>query len=195
MQLPYLDKVIESPDGAEARVLDEANVDFSSSVEGRKATETLVKRAQGGEQIETKNSDGQVESVYTARPNDAIFQNIHNPDDVYVPGNPDGSRWKFDELEEKGYEITGKVEGGVTVKSAAMSQLLVEAIEGPTCIENAWGEGAHQFLYDGATLKLNDNGAVTGIDKEAFDATWEYEGQPAKAPDVCHDATNEYDNS
>ena len=44
----------------------------------------------------------------------------------------------------------------------------------PTCIKDAWGVGAHQFLFKGATLKKDlKSGKVTGIDKFAFDETWE----------------------
>lgn len=175
MQLPYTTEMVSSPDGIICKVLDSKAVGFANAVEGRKATETLVRRADGGEAIETKNGQGKVESVYTAKTGDAIFINLHNPADMYVPGNPDGSRWQFKDLTSKGYEITGddQERGGVRVKSTAMSKLLHEAIEEPTCIKNAWGEGQHQFLFAGATLKLNNNGTISGIDKTAFDATWE----------------------
>ena len=143
--------------------------------------ETLVRRAEGGEQIETKNSENKVESVYTAQSGDAIFINLHNLDDVYVPADADGARWKFKDLEKKGYEITREDQenGGVLVKSTTTAKLLHEIIQEPTCIKDAWGEGQHQFLFSGATLKQGDNGRVTGIDKEAFDATWEITSRPA----------------
>jgi hypothetical protein len=181
MQLPYTQETVSSPDGLDCKVLDSKAVSFANAFEGRKATETLVRRAEGGEAIETKNGEGKVESVYTAQAGDAIFVNLHNPDDVYVPGSPDGSRWQFKDLASKGYEITGDdhERGGVRVKSTTMSKLLLEAVEEPTCIKNAWGEGQHQFLFAGATLKLNNNGSVTGIDKSAFDATWEITSRPA----------------
>ena len=175
MELNYRQEWIDNPDGIACQVLDEEAVDFSFAVVGRKVAETLVRRAQGGEDIETKNSEGQIESVYVAQEGDAIFVNLHNMDDIYVPGNKDGSRWQYDELESKGYEIVGddKQNGGIRVKNTATSRLLVETVIEPTCIKDAWGEGQHAFFFTGATLKLNDNGRVTGIDKEAFDATWE----------------------
>ena len=180
MLLPYTNEVVASPDGIDCKVLDANAVDASGAVEGRKATQTLVRRAEGGEAIETKNKEGKVESVYTAKAGDAIFINLHNPDDIYVPGNADGSRWQFSELTSKGYEISGEDQerGGVLVKSTSTSKLLHEAVEEPTCIKDAWGEGQHQFLFAGATLKLNANGRVTGIDKSAFDATWEITARP-----------------
>lgn len=180
MSLIYREESLVSPDGISCKVLDTDNVDFSAAVEGRKATETLVRCAVGGEHIETKNSEKRVESVYIAKSGDAIFVNLHNPDDVYVPGNPDGSRWQFKDLTSKGYEITGDdhEKGGVLVKSTKTAKLLPESIQQPTCIKNAWGEGQHQFLFTGATLKKDDKGNVTGIDKEAFDATWEITSKP-----------------
>lgn len=175
MTLKYKEEVIASPDGIPCTVLDVASVDFSAAAQGRKATETLVRCAQGGERIETKNSEKKVEAVYIAQKGDAIFINLHNPDDMYVPGNSDGSRWQFKDLTNKGYEITGEDQekGGVLVKSTKTAKLLHEVIQQSTCIKNAWGEGQHQFLFTGATLKQDDTGKVTGIDKEAFDATWE----------------------
>jgi hypothetical protein len=175
IMLPYTNEIIASPDGIDCRVLDGNSISFAGAVEGRKSTETLVRRAEGGEKIETRNADRKVESIYVAQPGDAIFINLHNPDDIYVPGNPDGSRWQFSDLTTKGYEISGDdhEHGGVRVKSAQVSRLLHEAVHEPTCIKDAWGAGQHQFLFKGATLKLNGNGAVTGIDKTAFDATWE----------------------
>ncbi len=174
MSLPYVSEKIESPDGVLCQVLDSARVDFSAAAEGRKKAETLVREARGGEEIVTRNKSGQVESIYTAKPGDAIFINLHNPDDVYVPGNADGTRWQFSELAERGYEVTAReADGAVRVKSAVYAPLLPEAVEKPTCIKDAWGAGQHQFLYPGATLKGNGPGRVTGIDKTAFDATWE----------------------
>ena len=175
MALTYTAETIDSPDGIPCKVLDIGSIDFNYAIMGRKSAETLVRKAEGGERIETKNSDKIVESVYIAEPGDAIFINLHNPNDMYVPGNPDGSRWKFNELTSKGYEIVGEDQdrGGVLVKSTAQSKLLHEAVKEPTCVKDAWGKGQHQFLFEGATLKQGENGRVTGIDKEAFDNTWE----------------------
>jgi hypothetical protein len=176
MQLPYLNETILSPDGVPCEVLDVLHVDFNqASSLGRKSAETLVKEAQGGEAIVTKNKEGKTESTYIAQKGDAIFVNLDNPDDVYVPGNLDGTRWKFSELRQKGYDIiSGHPDTrGVRVKSAKTFKVFPEAVEKPTCIKDAWGAGQHQFLFSGATLKLNDNGQVTGIDKNAFDKTWE----------------------
>lgn len=180
--LPYTDDHVTSPEGIACRVLDVAALDFSGAATGRKATETLVRRAAGGEKIVTRNTAGLIESVYETKPGDAIFINLHNPDDAYVPGNADGTRWQFSELAAKGYEITGEdaALGGVRVKSNATFKILHEAVASPTCVRDAWGPGQHAFLHAGATLKLNANGSVSGIDKTAFDATWEVL-QPATA--------------
>jgi hypothetical protein len=142
MQLPYLSETIQSPDGIECSVLDEVRVDFNkASSRGRKKAETLVKEAQGGEKIVTRNKAGQVESTYIAQKGDAIFVNVHNPDDVYVPGNPDGSRWQFSQLREKGYDIIHghplATANSVIVKSAQTFKLFPNAVEKPTCIKDA----------------------------------------------------------
>ena len=175
MSLIYTEEIIANPDGILCRVLDTARLDFSGAVEGRKTAMTLVRCADGGERIETMNSEKKVEAVYTAQRGDAIFINLHNRHDMYIPGDADGSRWQFREVAGKGYEIVGKDQqgGGILVRSRETSGLLHECIRQPTCIKNAWGEGHHQFLFPGATLKKGNNGRVTGIDKEAFDATWE----------------------
>ncbi len=173
--LSYTGETIINDDGVECAVLDKSSVDFTGAAEGRKTAETLVRRAEGGEEIHTRNSEGQIESTYVAKEGDAIFINLHNFDDIYVPGNDDGSRWQFSELEQRGYEIVGddQENGGVRVKNTQTSRILHEVIDRPTCIKDSWGEGAHAFLYEGATLKDNGGGRVTGIDKEAFDNTWE----------------------
>lgn len=175
MPLPYSNETLTSPDGIECRVLEASRVNFDNAARGRKSTETLVRCAEGGEDITTRNTEGKIENTYIAKKGDAIFINLHNHNDIYVPGNPDGSRWQFSELAAKGYVITGEdmENGGVRVKNGATFKILPEAIESPSCIKDAWGAGHHQYLYPGATLKLNDNGLVTGIDKSAFDATWE----------------------
>ncbi len=169
--MKYTNEVITSPDNIACDVLEVTGVDFRAAERGRKKTETTVRKAEPGEEIVTRNN-GIVESVYVTVGGEAIF--INNPDDVYVPGNPDGSRWQFSELEQKGYEIISRVDSEtVTVKSAQTFPILPEIITQPTCIKDAWGPGQHQFIFKGATLKLNDNGSVTGIDKNAFDTTWE----------------------
>ncbi len=119
MSLVYQDKVIQGPDGTSCRALDVSAVTVEGSLEGRKSSVTLVRCAAGGEDVETKNAAGQVESVYTAVAGDAIFINLHNLDDMYVPGNADGTRWKFADISAKGYEIVGddQEHGGVLIKS------------------------------------------------------------------------------
>ena len=187
MALPFTGETLANPEGKVCPVLDPSRVDFSKAVLGRKKTETLVRRAKGGELIETRNKEGQVETTYTTKPGDAIFVNLHDEKDVYCPGNADNTRWQFDDFLSKGYEVSaGSIAGGaVKVKSTASAKILPEAVTQDVCVKDAWGPGQHQFLYKGATLKQGNNGVVTGIDKSAFDATWEVLGQkskPAAAP-------------
>lgn len=182
--LKYKDKIIKSPDGQFCKVIDTPRVDFKYASIARKTAQTLVCRAHGGERLETKNAKDEIESVYLAKTGDAIFVNPHNPNDRYVPGNPDGSRWQFDDLTTCGYEVVGKdtKTGGVFVLSSKTFQFLHEVVKEPSCVEDAWGKGQHQFLFNGASLKLNGDGKVTGIDKDAFDSTW----QILSAPSLKH---------
>jgi hypothetical protein len=175
MQLSYTRGVLISPDSITCQILNTAQIDFSNAALARKSAETLVRRAEGGERIITKSTAGRIEHIYTAKAGDAIFINLHNPTDTYVPGNADGTRWQFQELEQKGYVITGDdpVNGGIRIKSTETFKILHEVVEKPTCIKNAWGVGQHIFLFAGASLKLHANGHVSGIDKSAFDNTWE----------------------
>ena len=144
---------------------------------GRKCKETIVLRAKEAEKIETTNALDLVESVYITKEGDAIFYNSEK--DKYVPRDGNGNAWMFDTIENYGYEITAEPfkfgdNVAIKVKSTNKAYVLPEIVEIPTCIKNAWGEGDHQFLFQGATLKKDPNsGKVTGIEKEAFDNTWE----------------------
>ena len=172
MKLPFTDETIDNANGTPCRVLDSSRVDFQSAAFGRKTALTLVKKAEGGEATGQNFKDGPEGAEYVAQPGDAIF--INSPDDIYVPGNKDGSRLQYEDLEAKGYEKTREsTDGdGILVKSPT-APLLVKVVDEPICIKDAWGAGQHQFLYPGATLKLNDGGAVTGINKDGFDGKWE----------------------
>lgn len=182
--LYYIDEIIKNEDGIECQVLDTTKVDFSTSCVGRKKKETLILKANGDEKIETINSEGLVESTYITNPGDAIF--VNSEKDSYVPRDTNGNAWQFDSIESYGYEITSDIfyhngNEAINVKSTKLSSLLPEIITIPTCIKDAWGQGAHQFLFNGATLKKDtDSGKVTGIDKGAFDETWEILENKAK---------------
>ncbi len=175
--LYYTDEIINNEDGIQCQVLDISKVDFSISCVGRKKKETTILRANGNEKIETINSTGLVESTYITNPDDAIF--VNNEEDIYVPRDAYGNAWQFDFIENHGYEVTSDTffhngNMAINVKSTKLSSLLPEIITIPTCIKDAWGKGSHQFLFMGATLKKDiDSGKITGIDKGAFDETWE----------------------
>lgn len=177
MNLNYMNEFICNSDGIPCMVLDLATIDFSEAYIGRKSKETIILKANGGERIETINSAGLVEATYVANLGDAIFYN--NDMDIYVPRDKDGQAWKFDSVSMYGYEVTGepysfKEKLAINVKSIKMAKLLVEVIEIPTCIKDAWGRGNHQFLFGGATLKQDcETGKISGIDKGAFEETWE----------------------
>lgn len=152
-------------------VLDVQKLDFSQGKIGIKKQLTKVIRANGGEKIETKNKDGKTESITLAKNGDAIFYN--NNLDKYIPFS-NGKAWQFDNLQNYGYEIVKSTKKHVFVKSTNKAHLLVEIIQKPTCIKNAFGENNHQFLYPKATLKKDiKTGQISGIDKNAFDTTWQ----------------------
>lgn len=153
-------------------VLDINSLDFSKGKIGIKKQVTKVAKAKGGEKIQTKNREGQTESVIVANAGDAIFYN--NDNDMYIPTSSDGNSWKFDDIEKYDYEIVERGQNNVFVKSTNKAILLVEIIQKPTCIKNAFGENNHQFLYKGATLKKDiKTNQISGIDKSAFNTTWQ----------------------
>lgn len=176
MELVYTNESIMNEDGISCFVLDVDKIDFSTGVLGRKKTITKVVRAYEGEVIETINSKGLVESSYVTKEGDAIF--INGSRDVYAPRDENGVSWKFDSIASYGYDICKRyVENNrdcVDIISNKTSMLLPHVILIPSCIKNAWGEGFHQFLFEGATLKQDrDTLRVTGIDSQAYDRTWE----------------------
>lgn len=173
MGLKYTGKYIEK-DGKHFSVLNvnESGYDFKYAKLGIKSKITKVLLAKGGEKITTTNSKGEVETTVVAEKGDAIFYN--NEHDKYIPADSNGNHWKFAEIENHGYSIVESGDGFVNIKSNNKGFLLVGAVDKPCVIENAFGEGQHQFLYPGATLKMDVNtGKITGIDKEAFENTWE----------------------
>ena len=173
----YKDEFIENYDGIKCKVLDVDALDFTKGLTGRKKTETVVLKANGGEEVVATNAMGLTESKYITSPGDSIFFNSES--DVYVPRDGEGKTWKFDEIGKHGYDVvTGIYRVGendaIRVISNKYAKLLKEIILIPTCIKNAWGEGSHQFLSKGATLKRDlETGAITGISKDSFDRTWE----------------------
>lgn len=171
-QLPYLNQTVLSPDKTPCKVLNVMLLSFAKAPIGRKSSTTLVKRAQHNEKIVTYNNNGQIESVAYSNKGDAIFEN--SPTDRYIPRDSDGNPFKFECVEKYGYQITEQGSNYCLVKSKKYAKLLVGCIKEPTCILNAFGTGSHQFLFEGATLKQDiSSGKVTGIDKQAFETTWE----------------------
>ena len=166
----YTNEIVEL-NGLEFCVLDVSKLDFSNAKVGIKKQVTKVVCANGGEKIETKNCHGKIESITIAQKGDAIFCN--NQNDKYIPSS-NGVSWKFDNLQNYGYEIVKTKEDCVFVKSTNKALLLVEIIQKNTCIKDAFGKNKHQFLYVGATLKQDiKTGQITGIDKNSFNSTWQ----------------------
>jgi len=170
-RLPYLNQTVLSPDGTPCRVLFVEGLCFDGAPIGRKCSTTLVRRARQNEQVVTFFSDGTVESVTQANENDAIFEN--SPTDRYIPRDASGNPFNFQHIEQYGYQIVEQGSSDCLVKSKLFAKLLVGAVRQPTCILDAFGEGNHQFLFVGATLKQDIlSGKITGISKEAFVKTW-----------------------
>lgn len=177
MELKYTNEIITNPDGIDCHVLDVSSLDFSNAREGRKKKTTIVMRAIDNECINTYNSMGLVESTYIAKDGEAIFYNSDT--DMYVPRDENGVALSFQNISEHGYDIVGDSfqfngRSAIRVRNNNIAKLLPEVIVIPTCIKDKWGKGSHQFLFEGATLKKDIlTGKISGIDKEAFDETWE----------------------
>jgi len=164
-------ETIKNENGIDCEVLDIDKLNFTNAKIGIKNSFTKVLKASSGEKIITKNKEGLIEAVYVASENDAIF--VNSIIDKYVPRDDCGNTFKYDEIEKYGYEVVEKNKDFCIVKSNNKALLLVEEIKKPTCIKNAWGEGSHQFLFEGATLKKDfKTGKITGIEKDAFLNTW-----------------------
>ena len=167
--LPTTGEYLPNPQGVMCPVLDVSQLDFSGASKAVKRDLTLVRPAEQGEFIH-ENFNGEEETYgYKAETGDAVF--VNSPIDQYVPLALDGSRLKFDDLEENGYKIVSLHEGTAYV-ACPSAEFLVGVVEDHICIRNTWGEedslSNHQFLSAGATLKLDQHGKVTGLDKEGF---------------------------
>lgn len=168
--MEYTGEYIEK-DGEKFPVVDVEKLDFSDAQVGVKSKLTKVYRAKGGEEITTRNSNGEVESVYIAKKGDAIFYN--NAKDIYVPADNYGNRFRYSQIESYGYSVQERTADYVVVRSNNKGLLLVGCVDQKCAIKNAFGDGQPQFLYEGATIKKDiKTGNISGIDKKAFESTW-----------------------
>ena len=169
-------ETVRHSDGVDYAVIDTSRVDFESEAAtfGKKTKPTLVRVAKAGEEIIT--SPGAVEESRTvAKGGEMIFVNRlpNGKEDAFIPRDGSGVANGQQVLDQR-YELVGgdvNGEGALFRPKGAPSRLLHEVVDRPTVIKDAWGPGQHQFLDKGATLKT-ENGRVTGIDKAAFDETW-----------------------
>ena len=175
MPVLYTAEIIQNPQGVGCRVININALDFTQAKLAKKSAVTRLRSAKGGEKIETKNAKGDIENTYIAQKGDALFINPHLADDCYVPANADGTRWQFKDIPLKGYDIVGTdpANDDLFIKSNQNAYILLNIIQEPSCIKNAFGHGQHQFLFKGASLKKSHDGQITGIDQDAFNATWE----------------------
>jgi hypothetical protein len=172
----YTGEVIHHPSGQPFAVLDTARLNFDTPeiLFGKKITPTKVRVAQPQEEIVT--TLGTIEESRTvAAGGELVFINLlpDGTENAYIPrdanGTPNGAA-----LLEKNYTLIGgdiQGEGAFYRPISAPCKLMHEVIATPTVIAHAWGEGQHQFLEAGATLKY-ENGRISAIHKHAFDATW-----------------------
>jgi hypothetical protein len=171
----YTGQFVRNSDGQDYEVIDPAKVTFNGPEAGfgKKTKPTLARIARAGEEVVT-NPGSIEESRVTAAGGEAIFINElpGGKRDEYIPRN-NGIANGQQILNER-YELIGgdiNAEGAYFRPKGAPVQILHEAVIKPTVILDAWGKEQHQFLTNGATLKLQD-GRITGIDKAAFDDTW-----------------------
>lgn len=175
--LPTTGEYLPNPQGVMCPVLDVEKLDFSKAVKGHKKGLTLARPAREGEFIHETFEDGEETYGYTALEGDAVF--VNNPSDQYVPLALDGSRMKFDNMEENGYRVVS-MDGETALVECPPAEFLVGIVEDHICIRNTWGDEDiltnHQFLSAGATLKRDLHGKITGLDKQGFEM-WEIEAQ------------------
>lgn len=176
MKVHYKNQSIKNPDNIDCQIIDVEKLNFDDCPVGCKSTQTLVKRAKGGERIYTYGKKGEIESTTIANQGDAIFCNSET--DVYIPSIK-GKAYEYDNITSYGYDIISSKDDECYIKSNNKALLLVGVIDRPSCIKDAFGEGNHQFLFEGATLKKDlSNGMVSGISKKAFETTWEVFDKP-----------------
>ena len=173
----YTENFIEQ-NGLRYQVLATKRVNFGddgSCSYGKKTSSTKVWRAAPGDVIVTDHNGTEETPPYTAEGGEVVFCNElpNNRLDVYVPrdqkGVPNGDR-----ILETAYTLISSDlnEGEAYYVPNSTPVKVAAGIDRLTCLENAYGEGNHQFLKDGDILKQDASSRVTGIDREAFNFTW-----------------------
>ncbi len=199
-RLTYKKGYMTNEDGIKCRIIDVENTDFANASQGRKSSTTLVIEAQGGESTaQIFENAKETQWPYTAQKGDAIFvqgdipaclkfmkaaqiDNKHGAIDIYVPDNAqhsDTGRLQFKDLETEGYAIqpaeSARAETYVKSPSAL---ILPQANKVWACI--AYPDEQVKFFPPNSSFKLLE-GKVSGINSEAFDATWELVPTPKKS--------------
>jgi hypothetical protein len=185
--------------GTKCLVLDTDKIDFSNAKHARKKATTLVIEAHGGENTAQIFANGkETQWPYTAQKGDAIFiqgdieaglnfmktgevSETHGPIDVYVPDNAKLSstgRLQFKDLETEGFEILPPQDWDIgTMVKSPPAKILHEANQYWVCITPKKEGGQIKFFPPKSSFKLLD-GQVSGINKIAFDETWEILPEP-----------------
>ena len=166
----YTSETIQD-NGKSYHVLDGSKLNFSAAPFGKKTAETTARLAEPEEHIVTMPGT-EKESAYVANGGEVVFDN--GGGDVYVPRDNAGHSTGKHILDTKYDLVRGSLEQGnaAYIPKANPSRIMPFSTTRYTAIKDAWGPGAHQFLPPNSTLKLNDNGQVTGIEGSAFEKTW-----------------------
>lgn len=190
--LVYTGAIVPDGDGVNHYVIDVEKTDFSRAPLGRKRNPTLVIKAKGGEHTaQVFKYSRETQYPYIAQPGEAIFlqgdieaglhfmntgeiPDNHGTIDCYVPDNatctPGGNRLLFANLADEGYEVLPEdpQNPGTHVVSPSAPTLHM-ANKVPACIMYP-GAAVKFFPVNSSFKKLG--GAVSGINPEAFLATW-----------------------
>lgn len=182
-ELPLTGDHIIGPGGESYDVLDKKRLDFSGAVQGFKHAPVRVEIAEGGEKVVTRPIEQNVTGEEIAEEGDVIItildydQNgrLIETQDRYIP-KEDGVNCKFPWLLAHGFtKIDSQASLGGLYKQPpqfGMVELLPYAVRRPTVILDAYGEGHHQFLQTGASIKRTSGGRVSGVPSHVFTTGW-----------------------
>ncbi len=178
MTLTYKNEFIKDAEGHPHAVLDVTRSDFANdetATHGKKTAPTFAFRGKAGQKVITSQG-GNTETSFVCDGGEIVFVNRlpNGQMDIYVPRDNSGRSTGEQILKDDYKLLSGSLSeppGALFQPNARPARILLEAITQPTVIVDAYGAGQHQFLAEGATLKISGS-TVTGINQAAFDATW-----------------------
>lgn len=166
----YTGKTIKR-DGVDYYVLDSAKLDFAESIIGSRSRQP-VKTAEEG-YVTYRRVNGRY-TTYTCKGGEAIFVSSTGKECVPCDANGQPNGWR---LLNHSHHI-GQSESGELYCSYSNlhRHLLIEAIQRPTVIMDAYGPGKHEFMQPGTTLEKTPDG-VRGIERRVLDTRWRICGE------------------